>query len=157
VIGELIPQSKAATMRRQRISLIGLAAILASAVGCSDDYEGRMGISGTVKVKGQPIPDGAIIIFEPLENQGTGANMTLASGAYTLPRQYGLKPGKYLVRITAGDGMTAVNPVDANNPPGPTGSNIISKDIVPAAWNVNSNQQITVTKDGPNKFDFDIP
>jgi hypothetical protein len=145
-------------MHRPQVSLIGLAVVLTSAVGCSDDYEGRMGISGTVKVKGQPVPDGAIIIFEPLENQGTGANMTLASGGYTLPRQYGLKPGKYLVRITAGDGKTPVNPVDANHPPGPTGgANIISKELVPASWNVNSNQQITVTKGGPNKFDFDIP
>jgi hypothetical protein len=145
-------------MDRQRVSLIGLAVVLASAVGCSDDDEGRMVVSGTVKLKGQPIPDGAIIIFEPLESQGTGATQPLAGGTYTLPRQYGLKPGKYLVRITAGDGKTAVNPVDSGEPPGPSGgSNIISKELVPPDWNVRSNQQITVTKGGPNKFDFDIP
>jgi hypothetical protein len=145
-------------MRRHRVCLIGLAVVLASAAGCSDPSDGRMGISGMVKLKGQPIPEGAIIIFEPLESQGTGANMTLDGGGYNLPRQYGLKPGKYLVRITAGDGKTAVNPVDSGEPPGPAGgSNIISKELVPPDWNVRSNQQITVTKDGPNKFDFDIP
>jgi hypothetical protein len=114
-------------------------------------------ISGAVKLKGAPIPDGAIVIFEPLENQDTAGNATVASGEYSIPRTGGLKPGKYLVRITAGDGKTAVNPVDPDAPPGPGGDNIISKDIVPKDWNVNSNQQVTVSKDGPNRFDFDIP
>ena len=125
--------------------------------GCSDSHDGRMEVSGKVKLRGQPIKDGAIVMFEPLDNQDTGGNVTVAGGSYTLPRPVGLKPGKYLVRVTAGDGTTAVNPVDPESPPGPTGTNIISRDLVPPAWNVQSNQQITVTKDGPNKFDFDIP
>jgi hypothetical protein len=136
------------------------AAILTAAVlvaGCSDSHDGRMEVSGSVKLKGQPIKDGAIVMFEPLDNQDTGGNVTVAGGTYTLPRAAGLKPGRYLVRITAGDGKTAVNPVDPDAPPGPTGSNIISKDLVPADWNVNSKQQVTVTKDGKNKFEFDIP
>jgi hypothetical protein len=116
-----------------------------------------MQVNGLVKLHGMPISDGAIVILEPLENQGTAANVTVTGGAYIVPKQAGLKPGRYLVRISAGDGKTAVNPVDENNPPGPSGSNIISKDLVPAEWNVNSKQEVTVTKDGPNKFDFDIP
>jgi len=42
-------------------------------------------------------------------------------------------------------------------PPGPGGTNIISKELVPRDWNSASKQEVTVTKDGPNKFDFDIP
>ena len=145
-------------MDRQRVSLIGLAVVLASAGGCSDQFDGRMPVSGSVKLHGKPIIDGAIVVFEPLENQGTGGNATVTGGQYEIPRIVGLKPGKYLVRITAGDGKTAVNPVDSGQPPGPTGgSNIISKELVPPGWNVKSGQQITVTKDGENKFDFDIP
>ena len=133
-----------------------LAAILAA--GCSDQHDGRVALSGTVKLKGQPIKDGAIVVFEPLDNQETGGNATVAGdGAYTIPRASGLKPGKYLVRVTAGDGKTAVNPLNPDSPPGPGGSNIISRDLVPQDWNVNSKQQVTVTMDGPNKFDFDIP
>jgi hypothetical protein len=116
-----------------------------------------MEVSGKVSLKGQPIPDGAIVMFEPLDNQDTGGNVTTAGGAYNLPRPNGLKPGRYLVRITAGDGRTPTNPMNPDSPPGPTGTNIISKDLVPAAWNTNSDKQVTVTKDGPNKFDFDIP
>jgi len=126
------------------------------AVGCGGS-DGRVAVSGTVKLKGQSIKDGAIIMFEPLESQGSSISPTVAGGAFSVPASSGLKPGKYLVRITAGDGKTAVNPVDPSSPPGPGGTNIISKELVPRDWNVASKQEVTVTKDGPNKFDFDIP
>src|SRR5262249_2622290 len=101
--------------------------------------------------------DGAIVMFEPLEKQDTAGNATVAAGAFAIPKPTGLKPGKYLVRVTAGDGKTPVNPVDPDSPPDPGGTNIISKELVPKDWNVNSKQEVTVAKDGLNKFDFDIP
>ena len=126
--------------------------------GCSDPYSGRKEVSGTVTMKGQPIKDGALIEFAPLEDQSTGANAAIQGGAYKLPRENGLLPGKYLVRVTLGDGKTPVEPADPDTAPGPQGgSNIVSKDLVPPDWNVQSKQQVTVTKDGPNKFDFAIP
>lgn len=142
-------------MLRTRLGIGLLAATLVT--GCSDSYDGRMEVTGKVNLKGQPIQDGAIVMFEPLENQDTGGNVTTAGGAYTIPRAAGLKPGRYLVRVTAGDGKTATNPVNPDDPPGPGGTNIISKELVPADWNVNSKKEITVTRDGPNTFDFDIP
>lgn len=126
--------------------------------GCSDSRGGRQEVSGTVTIKGQPIKDGGLVMFEPLDGQDTGGNATIKNGAYRIPPQNGLKPGKYLVRVSAGDSKTAVNPTNPGEPPGPGGgTNIISKDLVPADWNTNSKQQRTVTADGPNKFDFDIP
>jgi hypothetical protein len=128
--------------------------------GCSESHDGRVEVTGTVKLKGQPIKDGAIVLFEPLDNQDTAGNATVTGGTYSIPRATGLKPGKYLVRVTLGDGTTPVNPVDPDSPPGPGGgkgsTNIISRELVPSNWNVNSKEQRTVTKDGPNKFDFDI-
>jgi len=145
-------------MNRPRVSLTGLAVVFGLAAGCSDSNDGRLPISGSVKLHGQPIKDGAIVIFEPLEKQESAANATVSGGQFNIPRIVGLRPGKYLVRITAGDGKTAVNPTDPDAPPGPTGgANIISKELVPADWNVRSNQQVTVGKDKPNKFDFEIP
>jgi hypothetical protein len=145
-------------MGRRRTVQAGLVALCSFAfAGCTDEYSGRERITGSIKLKGEPIPDGAIVIFEPLEKQDTAANATVVGGSYTVPESSGLKPGKYLVRITAGDGKTAVNPTDPDSPPGPSGSNIVSKDLVPADWNVNSKQEVTVTKGGPNKFDFNIP
>jgi hypothetical protein len=137
----------------------GLLAVAALAAGCSDSYEGRKEVSGKVTLKGQPIKDGAIVMFEPLDKQDTAGNVTVSggAGAYSMPRSAGLKPGRYLVRVTAGDGKTAVNPLDPNSPPGPGGTNIISKDLVPPDWNVYSRHEISVTADGQNKFDFEIP
>src|SRR6187402_2814141 len=91
------------------------------AAGCSNSHDGRMEIAGTVKLKGNAIKDGAIVLLEPLENQGTAGNATVSGGTFKIPKAAGLKPGRYLVRITAGDGRTAVNPVDPNSPPGPGG------------------------------------
>jgi hypothetical protein len=126
--------------------------------GCSDSHGGRKGISGTVRLKGQPIPDGAIIEFSPLESQTTGVNAEIRRGNFDVPRESGLLPGQYLVRVTAGDGKTPAEAVDPDSPPGPVaGTNIVSKDLVPADWNQHSKQKVTVTKEGPNRFDFDIP
>jgi len=136
----------------------GLGAVAVLAAGCSDSHDGRVTVSGNVKLHGQPIGDGALVLFEPLDNQSTAVNATATGGAYAVPVEAGLKPGRYLVRVTLGDGKTAVNPLNPDEPPGPTNSrNIISKELVPADWNVNSRHEVTVTKDGPNKFDFDIP
>ena len=132
-----------------------LAALFAA--GCSNTSDGRLEVSGTVRLKGESIKDGAIVMLEPMESQDTAANATVSKGAFMIPKAAGLKPGKYLVRITAGDGKTAVNPLDSNSPPGPGGTNIISKELVPNDWNVNSKQEVTVSKDGPNTFDFSIP
>lgn len=137
---------------------LGAVALLVSIglVGCSDQHAGRQAVSGRVTLDGKAIKDG-IVIFEALDGQDTGGNATLKDGLYSIPRENGLKAGKYRVRVTAGDGKTAVNPVDPNSPPGPTGgTNIISKDLVPASWNTQSKQEVTVKGDGPNTFDFDI-
>lgn len=124
--------------------------------GCSDPNEGRMEVSGTVQLKGSPLKDG-IVLFEALDGQDTGGSAQITAGNYHLPAESGLKPGKYLVRVTAGDGVTAVEPINPDAPPGPGGgTNIVSKDLVPKDWNVNSQQQVTVTKEGPNTFNFDI-
>jgi hypothetical protein len=126
--------------------------------GCSDPYAGRFEVSGSAKLKGKPIPDGATVTFIPQDNQGTEGQALFVGGKYTIPRANGLKAGKYLVRLSAGDGKTATNPVNPDEPPGPGGgNNIISKELVPPDWGIKSKQTVTVTAEGPNVFDFDIP
>ena len=140
-------------MKRLSLSVALLIACgLVTGCGASD----RFPVSGRVTLNNQPLKNG-IVMFEPLEGQGTGSTAMLEEGQYSIPQEGGLKAGKYRVRITSGDGKTAVNPVDPNEPPGPGGgSNIISKELVPASWNTQSKQEVTIKAEGENTFNFDI-
>jgi hypothetical protein len=112
-----------------------------------------MEVTGTVTLQGQPLKDGAIL-FVPLDKQGTQNGAPIVNGTYQVPRRSGLKPGKYLVQITSGDGKTPAND-EAAAPGGST--NIVSFDVIPEEWNTRSKQQIEVQSKGANKFDFSIP
>ena len=138
------------------LSLLSLTAVLAMVAGCGN-YGGRVEVSGTVKLKGQPLKAG-IIMFEALDGQDTGATAPITDGTYKIERATGLKPGKYLIRVTAGDGKTPAN-LNPDEPPGPggKGTNIVSKELVPADWNVRSKQEREITSENPNKLDLDIP
>jgi len=140
-----------------RLNAFGLAFLGFLLTGCSDSDGGRVDVSGTVKLKGVPVKDGTIS-FEPLEGQDTRATAMIVAGEYSIPKASGLRPGNYLIRVSAGDQKTAVNPVDADHPPGPGGgTNVISKELVPADWNVKSKQERTVSKDGSNRIELSIP
>lgn len=144
-----------ARLRVGSMSLIGLVSCLMTA-GCSDPYEGRMAISGTITLEGQPLADGAII-FEPAGGQGTTSGASITNGKYTIERKDGLKPGKYTVRITSGDGTTPndLSEEEAASPGGST--NIVSVDRIPPEYNEKSTQSVDVLADGDNVFDYAIP
>src|SRR5438034_6047577 len=96
-------------------------------VGCGPNYGGRQEIKGTIKLKGQALDEG-VIEFMPLESQPTKGGAVIKNGTYDIPRPSGLVKGKYRVTITAGDGRTRAG---TDEPPGPTGANIVSKDRIP--------------------------
>jgi len=138
-----------------KVASFGLLAI-AMCAGCTDPYAGRMAVSGSVKLKGQPIKEGTIA-FVPLDDQPTGATAMITDGEFRILREHGLMAGRYLIRVSSGDRKTAINPVDESKPPGPGGgTNVISKELVPPTWNVKSKQERAITTDGPNQFDFVI-
>jgi hypothetical protein len=134
--------------------ILGLVCAAVLAAGCSDGAGGRKEITGAVTLVGQPLDDG-MIVFKPAAGQDTQGGVQIVKGEYKVPSKQGLKPGKYIVQITSGDGGTPVNlPEDAS--PGPS-KNFVSVDRVPEDWNVKSTHEVEVTADGPNKFDFEIP
>ena len=130
-----------------------LVVLVACWLGCGPDYGGRQEVKGTIKLKGQLLDQG-VIDFTPLESQPTKGGALISNGAYNIPRKSGLMKGKYRVIITAGDGRTREN---SDEPPGPTGANIISKERIPADYNVNSKQEVEVGESKANVFDYDIP
>ena len=141
-------------LRAVTIGASGAFAAAATVLGCSDPYEGRQAVYGKVTLEGQPL-NNATILFEPVDNLPTTSGSDIVNGEYKIERKSGLKPGKYVVRITAGDGVTPAGEEEAGNPGGST--NILSKDRVPPDWNVNSKQEVTIKADGSNTFDFAIP
>ena len=142
-------------MRRTLVSLGLIAGLGAFVAGCSDQYAGRYAVSGTVSLEGKPLDHGEIE-FHPLDEQGTLSGAPITDGQYEIPRSAGLKPGKYLVRITSGDGMTQdIRSEDEIAQPGGS-TNIISVDRIPPEWNERSEKQVEV-KDESAEFNFAIP
>jgi hypothetical protein len=138
---------------------VGLAAsaMVLFAGGCADPDGGRCEVVGTVKLKGELVKEG-VIEFTPMDKAPEGMKATksgavISNGEYKIPKAQGLIPGRYRVVITSGDGVTPANP---DEPPGPSGSNIVSKDRIPAEYNAASKQEVEVKKEGPNRFDYDI-
>jgi hypothetical protein len=130
-----------------------LGALATSIAACGENYGGRQEVKGTVKLKGQPLDQG-VIDFTPLEAQSTKSGALIRNGTYHIPRASGLMKGKYKVIITAGDGRI---PESSDQAPGPSGSNFISKERIPADYNVSTKQEVEVKDKGPNIFDYDIP
>jgi len=143
---------------RSYVLLILFAAAVVAAAGCSDSSGGRMGVSGTVKLVGEPVEDGTIQ-FAPLEeaNKESKTGAQIRKGEFKIDRKQGLKPGKYHIAISSGDPNLSLATLPEDTAPGPSKRNPIAVDRVPDDWSLHSKHEVEVTSSGPNKFDFDIP
>jgi len=117
-------------------------------VGCDEaTVERGEPVTGTVTLDGQPLDQGSVS-FIPATGGDTSAVAPVAAGAYSLPPENGLKPGKYVVRISSVEGGAG----DPNIMPGETKP---AKERVPPAWNSKSKHEVEVV-DGDNAFTFDL-
>jgi hypothetical protein len=140
-------------MRRLLTALAPLCAVIAfgALAGCGG--QDRHEITGEVQLKGKPVEDG-VIVFAPLDGQGTGDGAQIVRGRYAIPKEKGLSPGKYRVSIYAGDGRSGAGEA---SPDSPHAGRKPGKERVPPEYNEKSKLVKEVTRSGPNKFDFDIP
>ncbi len=131
-------------------AVVGLCCL----IGCGpSDPLGRKPISGVVSMNGTPVVAGTIS-FEP---QGGGASTSsganISNGKFAIEKEFGLPPGKYLVRVsipkpgTGGVFKEGTLPGDMLAPP---------EEMAPADWNANSKQTIEVNASGPFEFTFDV-
>jgi hypothetical protein len=127
-----------------------LPLLLPIMIGCGGSG-GRMAVNGEITLKGKPLDEGVIEFVSDSGKSGA----TISKGKYEIPAMQGLLPGTYKVLITSGDGRTPADSPDGL--PGPTGANIVSKDMIPPEYNTKTKQEITVKSSAPNKFDFAIP
>ena len=143
-------------MKPDRLAGIGAAGscllALLLAAGCGQKNPlGRLAVSGTVSLQGKPLDQGSIEL-SPMEGSpkvSTGA--AIEDGRFSIPTPRGLPPGTYRVRIFSGD-TGARSP----HPEFPGEHITVPRERIPPQWNSNSDKQITVTRDGPNEFPFDI-
>lgn len=134
----------------RRLAIVLPAIILCAALGCSGDN--RSEVSGTVKVNGQPIAEGAIN-FIPVEgNRGAGAGATITDGKYHIPRSAGVSPGKNRVELRAFKN-TGRKVQDPTGKPGTLAEERVL--LFPPEYNERSTL-VRDVKSGSDTIDFDI-
>lgn len=128
--------------------------MLVAIVGCgggTSDPLNRQDVAGQVTFGGSPLDTGSIS-FEPQDaSVSTSGGAVIENGKFALPKGRGLAPGTYAVRITSAEQGAG----EVEEAPGD--SSVVSKERIPANWNTQSDQTVTVEAGGENSFDFSIP
>lgn len=127
------------------------------AVGCGRHASDRYALAGSITLDQEPV-NGGNIQFEPLGANKTSATGTLVrQGRYTVPRQTGLMPGKYRVRIYCAE---KIDPkLVSNQTPKlrPTWNEVPhARELVPAKYNTESELVVEVRPNDTNWFDFSL-
>lgn len=129
------------------------ALLVVSASGCFGSSDpNRVGVYGTVKLDGTPVPEGTISFIPEQSTQGPTAGAQLTKGTYSIT-QSGPAIGKYRVEIKSmrktGKKIEAGTPA----PPGTMMDEI--EQYIPAKYNTKS-ELVFEFKRGNNKADFDL-
>jgi len=113
----------------------------------------RHEVTGTVLYDGKPLDNG-VISFEPADGQGSQDGATVTDGEYRIPRDKGLFPGRYKVRILGGDGSSGAGQAtpEAGNP-----GHVRGRERIPPEYNEKSDVVREVKEGASNRFDFSIP
>ncbi|MGC1273274.1 MAG: carboxypeptidase-like regulatory domain-containing protein [Planctomycetaceae bacterium] len=127
---------------------------LFSLSGCGAENElGRLPVSGTVLLDGEPLDSGTIS-FDPIDQAtGTSGGATVTAGQFEIATERGLPPGIYRVRISAPTGGVAASDAEPPPPGEPTET---AKERIPASWNTESQEQVEVKEGEENIFTFPI-
>ena len=121
--------------------------------GCGKEGPVRYEITGTVLLDNQPVEEG-VIYFEPLDGQGSQDGSIITNGEYRIPQDKGLFPGRYKIRIIAGDGAPTSGkgePLERRKGMRP------GMERIPPDYNVKSNVVVEVKADASNRFEFKVP
>jgi len=140
--------------RPVRNALLTISACLVTAVfsGCGGTSDGRVPVSGDVKLSGQPLDRGSIE-FHPQDPSGVLTGGMIVDGRFEIPADQGAKPGKYQVRVFASGESLAADP---NVPPGPETESQVSSERVSAKFNVNSELEVEIGKSGSEDLLFEV-
>ena len=132
-----------------RACLWSLAATIVVASGCQAKNE-RVAVTGNVTYDGEAVADGQIA-FEP-KGRGKMEFARINEGRYSLPVEYGLLPGEYLVRITGNRASGKLAQSDAFLD-GADSLEIVDQ-YIPLKY--NSGSQLTVTIEQAERVERDF-
>ena len=118
-------------------------------LGCNRDGAGLLAVKGSVNFEGKPLANGSIL-FE-LEDTANPhlSGAPIENGKFEIAQARGLKPGKYLVRISSAQARAK----DENEVPGDPGE--VAKEKIPPDWNSASKQKVEITSSATDLV-FDI-
>lgn len=120
--------------------------------GCGPDTGGRVPVSGTVTLGGEPLEQGTIE-FHPT-GEGTITGGTIRDGRFDIPATQGALPGEYEVRIFAAD-MEGAPMDDPNAPPGES-DRPLQPELIDARYNTESELTAEIGESGATDLNFDL-
>ena len=128
-----------------------LACSAACLSGCGSGGVRRVEVSGEVTLDGQPL-DNASVLFSPT-GKGPSAGGKIEAGTFRIERSRGPRPGPYRVEITAyrptGQRVVA-------DPSMPDEMVDVTKQIIPACYNQQSELEVELSADGENHLAFHL-
>jgi hypothetical protein len=138
---------------RRCLVLVLALPFLAAGCGKADD---RLAVSGTVTWKGQLLKTGTVRFIPADAGLTTEATAVISNGAFSVPKEDGLRAGKYKVVVSSPDPQTQAGPPDA--PPGERGG-YPAKDRIPEDYSTAGKTKLTaeVSAGKDNRFEFTVP
>ena len=138
------------TFLLRSVLVLAFAVTTVAATGCSSEPK-KYKASGTVKYKGNPLPDGSVtFIPEGGSTSGMGAT-SIKDGAFAFPPEAGLLPGKYKVSVSRPDPKGAAK-IEGDAP----GASQDAAELIPAKYNAQTELTAEIKAEGPNEFPFDL-
>ncbi|MEO0477050.1 MAG: hypothetical protein AAF085_13925 [Planctomycetota bacterium] len=126
--------------------------VLTACIGCGPTTD-RLRIRGEVRLDGQPVEVGSISFKAADPELVLAAGAMIREGAFDVPRDKGLPPGVYLISISSPDRDGPKVPYSAG-PGRPT--IMMTRDRIPASYNLESEHTIELAAGEKNFFEFDI-
>lgn len=137
------------------VSRLALLALFGIVAGCGSG-DPRLPVSGTVSWKGKPLDTGTVEFLPADPGISTQSTAVVTNGAFNIPKEGGLVPGRYKVVVSSPDPKTQQGPPDA--PPGERGG-YPAKDRIPPEYSTAGKTKLTaeVKAGQENRFEFAVP